>query len=146
VQQVKSPTPINDGFVPGTYLGPDGSQEFITVSGPGVTEGGATEWSIAPGPNYYGCLFPYNATWYDVGLVIKNSPIYARLQKAGIKSTQYFQFGVGSSQCGNDGNWNTNSLLGFYEVGGNSLVVASFTTNDTDKSMPVETRTYKLQP
>ena len=149
VQQVPAPTPINNGFVPGTYVGPDDSSQLITVTGPGVTEAGNTEWSIAPAPGYAGCLYPYSGIWYDVGTAIKNSPIYARLQKAGIKSTQYFQFGQGETQqnypC-DTGNWGTNSLLGFAQTSGSTLEVASFTYNSKDENMPGTTKTYTLQP
>jgi hypothetical protein len=144
-QQVRAPNPIIDGFLAGTYLGPDDSTEFISVTGPGVTLGGATEWAISPGPKYIGCLYPYNATWYDVGTKITNSPIYARLLKAGIKTTQYWQYGVGSSNC-SVGAWGTNSLLGFSQIGGNTFEVTSFTNNGVDQSTPVVTKTYRLQP
>jgi len=144
VQQVASPTPINNGFVPGLYLGPDDATEFITVTGPGVTEGKYTEWSLAPGPGASGCLYPYNAVWYDVGTAIKNSPIYTRMQKAGIKSTQWTQYGVGGGNCQNNPNpWEPNSLLGFSQNGGASLVITSFTQpGGHDQSTPVDTKTY----
>jgi hypothetical protein len=147
MKQTKAATPIINGFVPGVYLGPDDSVEFITVSGPGVTVGGATEWSLAPGPKSEGCLYPSNAVWYDVGTPIKNSPIYTRLQKAGITSTQFAQYGTGAAQDNTScqgSNWATNSLLGFAEVGGDSLVISSFTVNGKDQNTPVETKTYCL--
>jgi hypothetical protein len=143
VQQAKAPTPINNSFVPGIYLGPDDGIEFITVTGPGVTEGGNTGWAINPGPNSGDCLYPSSATWYDVGMAIANNPLYVqRLKPAGITSSQFYQYGTGASNCGG-ADWSTNSLLGFEQVG-TSLVVASFTSNNKDQSTPVDTRTFCL--
>jgi len=141
-----SPIPINNHFKAGNYIGPDDSTEFITVTGPGVTYGGATEWSIAPTAGYFGCLLPYNASWYDVGKDIKSNPLYTRLEKAGIKSTQYYQFGTGSARVngGCQGTyWQTNSLLGFAQTSGTTLVIYTFSANgDQDQNTPLDMKTY----
>ncbi len=140
--QTPSPTPIDDGFEAGNYGQTSGACCQLEVSGPGVAQNGATVWSlsgIAGAP----CVNPNVATWYDVGTGIKNSPIYARLQKAGIKSTEYYQFGVGSG-CGDDNPWAANTLIGFSQTG-NGLAISSFTNNGVDQSSPVATTTYTFQ-
>src|SRR5579863_7872208 len=128
-----------DGFEAGTYQAP-GAGETIAVSGPGVESGGETEWSFAAISE--GCNPQYSAMWY-VGPVT-SSPYYARITAAGVPLTGY-SYGVGGSSC-NFTNWEGGSLLGFYQSGGNQLVIASLSTGGigTDQSEPVATITYCL--
>jgi hypothetical protein len=143
VQQVPAPTPINGDFVPGTYLGPDSSTELISVSGPGVTQGGSTEWSLAPASGAAGCLYPNSATWF-VG-PIKSNPLYARIKKAGIPTGgNILFFGVGGSNC-NVADWQTDSLLGFAETG-KQITIESFTQSGVDHNSSVDQKSYTLQP
>lgn len=83
------PTPITSSFVAGTYDTPEDVNVKIIISGPGVTDGGATEWTLASDG---GEPYPENAMWY-VGPLASN-PLYARIQAAGITSTAY-SYGIG---------------------------------------------------
>ncbi len=138
----KSPSLITAGFKAGAYVGPSNilsGEALVTVSGPGVAPGGATEWSLAASPGASGCTYPGTATWY-VGS-IANSPIEARIKKAGITSTAW-SYGVGGTGC--YGQWEADSLLGFSQIS-NTLQVVSFTNNGTDQSQPAATITYTLK-
>jgi len=141
-QVVPAPEPIVDGFEAGNYSETAGGEAVITVSGPGVAPSGATVWSLTE-HNAVGCINPGSATWYDVGTSIKNNPLYPRLKAAGITSTQFVQFGVGSG-CGLP-YWGTNTLLGFSQTG-NALVVSSYTNSSKDQNTPVATSTFLLIP
>lgn len=140
---VGSQTLIVSNFKAGNYVGPStiySGEMAINVSGPGVTTGGATEWSLASVKGAYACTYPETATWY-VGPLTSN-PLYPRLKAAGITSTAWY-YGVGSSaNCNNS--WGTNALLGFSQIG-NTLTIVSFTYAGVDKSEPVDTVTYTLQ-
>jgi hypothetical protein len=136
-QIVPAPAVLVSNFLAGTYVGPDDPNELIAVSGPGVTTGGATDWSLAPAIG--GCIYPYSVTWY-VGPII-SSPLYARITKAGIPTTgSNLFFGIGSANCGNP-NWLTNSLIGLAQTG-NQLTIESFSNNGVDHNLPVDQRTY----
>lgn len=135
-QTVTFPESIVDGYVAGTYSA-DKVGTFA-VTGPSASlAGGPTVWSLLGSV----CAYPFNGTWYDVGTSIKSNPIYARLQKAGIKSTAYAQFGVSNSvaSCGGP-----NVLTGFSQVN-NTLVIGIYTDkNGVDHSTSVSTQTYTL--
>jgi hypothetical protein len=125
---VTSPQLITSGFKAGKYVGPSAiyaGKMIITVSGPGVAPGGATEWSLAAAPGADGCTYPSTATWYV--WQIANSPLAKRLQNAGITSTA-LSYGIGNAQCNGSGNWRFSSgtLLGLSQAG-NTLTILSFT-------------------
>ncbi len=141
-QYTKSPQVRVDHFKAGTYLGPDDSTELITVSGPGIGQGGSTVWSLGPATGATGCLYPYTATWYVVKK-LSDSPLAARLKAAGITNTN-LSYGIGGANCGNQ-YWETGSLLGFDQTGG-SITISSFTVggnNGTDYNVPKDTKTYQ---
>ncbi len=142
-----APRPIVNGFVAGTYLGPDDKTELITVSGPSVGTDGYTVWTISPGPGSSGCLVPYSATWYDVGSNTAANPLYAnRLKPDGITGPQLLQFGTGKANtCNPNDDWGTNTLLGFSQVG-KTLTISSYTGYTGDSPTVVDQRTYILQP
>ena len=136
---VLAPSPIMSSFKVGRYVGPTtilNGEAIINVAGPGVTAGGATEWSLASGAGAAVCTYPGTATWY-VG-PLASSPLAARLKNAGLTSTAW-SYGVGGTGCYPA--WAANSLLGFSQVG-NTLTIVSFTYNGIDKSEPVDTITY----
>jgi hypothetical protein len=135
---VKSASPIQvDGFEAGTYRAPGGGAA-IAVTGPGVTSGGATEWSLAQSST--ACTFPYSATWY-VGPISSN-PLYARLKKAGITSTAYSYGLLGTASGCGDADWDSGALLGFSQTG-KSLTIVSFSHVGTeDSSVPREQITF----
>jgi hypothetical protein len=138
-----APAVLIANFKAGKYVGPSvilSGQAMITVSGPGVAPGGATEWAIAAATGAAGCTYPSTATWY-VG-PLATSPIVARIQKAGITSTAW-SYGVGGSQCSTGLAWLADSLLGFSQVG-NTITIVSFTHNGTDQAQPVDQITYTL--
>jgi hypothetical protein len=142
-QIAAAPAIIVTAFKAGTYVGPStiyNGESRISVSGPGVTSGGATEWSLAAATGAYSYTYPETATWYDGP--ISSNPLAARLKAAGITSTAW-SYGVGGGSNG-DIYWSTDSLLGFSQIG-NTLTIVSFTNNGVDKSEPVDTITYTLQ-
>jgi hypothetical protein len=137
---VASPTPLVTSFRAGKYAGPGSMSNWLmTVSGPGVTAGGATEWSLAavPGVPYY--TYPASATWY-VGPITSN-PFAARLKAAGITSTAW-SYGIAGSACGCT-QWQTNTLIGVGQTA-NALTIVSFTYSGSDKNEPVDLITYTL--
>jgi hypothetical protein len=150
-QVVPAPTLLSSSFKAGNYIAPStffNGSGLITVNGPGVTDGGATEWSLnaAAGASYL--TYPTSVMWY-VGPIASN-PLAARLSKAGITSTAW-SYGVGSGYTGggNGQYWGTDSLIGVSQIG-NSLTIVSFSTNSfgtvTDHNAPVDQITYTLTP
>jgi hypothetical protein len=137
-QIVAAAKPLISHFLAGSYAGPSTDAEFlITVNGPGVTTGGATEWSLSAATSASSTTYPTSAMWY-VGPLASN-PLYSRIKAAGITSTAY-SYGVGSGY--NSGsNWGTDSLLGFSQTNG-ALTIVSFTHNTVDNSTPVDQITY----
>jgi hypothetical protein len=129
----------------GRYAGPgtvySGSMAVI-ISGPGITDGGATEWSLAAAPDAAGCTYPASASWY-VGPTASN-PLAARLQSAGISSTAW-SYGITSgSQCTINGDsWGPNALTGISQTG-NMITIVSFTKAGKDYPVPVDQITYTL--
>lgn len=136
LQQNPSKKAIIDHFKAGNYIGPSNDSNFlITVSGPGIAPGGATDWSLSVSPGGNDCTTPSEATWW-VGPIMK-SPYWSRIKAAGVPLTNY-SYGLGGSpaDCEN-ADWGYNSLLGFTETSQGSFVITSFTVNDKDQSQPV---------
>ena len=142
-----APALISSSFKAGTYvtgsntLGGTGS---IVVSGPAVTAGGATIWTLTAAPGANGCTYPGNATWY-VG-PLTTSPYATRLQAAGLTSTAFSYGLTGSEFCNggaDSGAWASNGIVGITQVG-NSITVASF-SNGKDFSLPQDQITYTLK-
>ena len=130
-QVTPSPILLTGAFVAGKYAEPDTDKYTLNVAGPGVLDGGITQWT---GVGSCG----YTATWYT-GPIASN-PLAARLKSAGITSTAW-SYGVGNV-CSLFGN--TNSLIGVSQVG-NTLTFVSFTQNG-DLNLPVSQVTYTLAP
>ena len=149
-QVVAAPNLLSSSFMAGTYVGPStaaNGKATVTVSGPGVTDGGATTWSLSAASGSDPCTYPGTATWY-VGPVA-NSPVAARLKTAGITSTAW-SYGVSSSpSCGADPyHWSSGALIGVSQTG-NAITIASFTAyygDVGDSSAPVAQITYTLKP
>jgi hypothetical protein len=144
ITEVPSPTPIIGNFIAGTYTGPGGGvKEVVTLTGPSVVSGGATEWTVATSPSATGCTWPTTGTFY-VGPITGN-PIYARLKKAGITSSVYYYGILGAANdCFPSNAWYQGSIVGFSQVG-SSLNIVSFTNNGTqDQSTPADQITYQL--
>jgi hypothetical protein len=141
---IMAPTPSVSSFQVGTYVGPGtilGGGMKIAVNGPGVTDGGATEWTLAAAANANGCTYPASATWY-VGPIVAN-PLAVRIQNAGITSTAW-SYGLASSQCTiNGASWDANTLIGVSQAG-NSITIVSFTKYGTDYPYYVDQITYTL--
>jgi hypothetical protein len=134
LQQNLSPRAIIDHFKAGNYIaiGHGNPPYLITIAGPSLAPGGATDWSLSVSPGGNGCSVPYNATWW-VGPIMK-SPYWPRIKAAGVP-LQNYSYGVGgTSNC--NGDWNPNSLLGFTQING-VLAITSFTVNGTDQPQPV---------
>ena len=144
---IPAPVVQVSSFMTGNYVGPSnvgGGKALITVSGPGVTSGGATEWSLAAAPGAWGSTYPASATWY-VG-PMTSSPLATRLQAANITSTAWSYGVVGSASWTVDGTWNTNTLIGVSQVG-NTITIVNFTDNNSrDHNVPVDQVTYTLVP
>ncbi len=143
-----SPNLLVSSFQAGKYTGPRSvanGKASVTVSGPGVTPGGATMWSINSNSDSDPCTYPMSATWY-VG-PNDNNALAARLQKVGITSTawSYGVSGAGiASSCGSQFfNWGNGAIIGVSQVG-NTITIASFTKNSFDSASPVDQITYTL--
>lgn len=143
-QITPSPSLITAGFKAGKYVGPstilDGEM-FVNVSGPGVTSGGATEWSLAAASGAADCTYPSTATWY-VGALTSN-PLYSRIKAAGITSTAWSYGVTGAANCYDD--WLTDTLIGVSQ-NGNTITIVSFTNDGTDHNTVQDTVTYTPAP
>ena len=134
-----SPSLDAGNFVAGTYQGSTGGDANLTaLNGPGVTSGGATEWSLSLTSNGVcnDASTLCSATFY-VGPVTSN-PLYNRIKAAKITNTTAYSFGL--SGGGNFGNGN---LLGFAQTG-NSFTVVDFSDTSGDHSTPQNQFTYTL--
>jgi hypothetical protein len=148
-QVTPAPTILTSSFTAGTYVGPSTALAggmIVTVSGPGVTDGGATEWTLSTGSGANNCTTPVSASWY-VGPIASN-PWASRIKAAGITSTA-FSYGIASGPgCGFTGvtgnDWPNGALIGVSQVG-NTLTIASFSSGSTDNSLPVNQITYTLK-
>jgi hypothetical protein len=141
---VAAPVSTTARFVAGPYGGPGGgSNQLITVIGPGVTAGGATMWSVTGTAGATGCTWPSSATFY-VGPLTSN-PEYPRLKKAGITSTAYSYGIMGGQSCGSGGDWWTGgNIVGFSQTA-SALTIVSFTyggSDGTDQATPGDQITY----
>jgi hypothetical protein len=148
-QIVQSPALLTSNFVAGTYLGPItlfNGKGLIAVAGPGVTDAGATNWTLSATTGTDSSLYPVTANWY-VG-PIANNPYAARIQKAGITSTLY-SYGIAECATNCPGNWGFNSnsgiLIGVAQIG-NTISIVSFTNQNTDSSTPLAQLSFTLQP
>jgi len=142
-QIVPSPNLITAGFQAGNYAGPStilNGKALVTISGPGVAPGGATEWSLAASTGAASCTYPATATWY-VGPFATN-PWMARIKAAGISLTQYANYSwgaTGGTSCYSD--WQDNSLIGLSQTNG-TLTILSFTYAGKDYSTARDQITY----
>jgi hypothetical protein len=144
LQTVPSPIPLIRNLLAGTYLGPNSDGDFrITVAGPGVTSGGATEWSSAASSGASQFTYPASATWYAFGGAMSANPLAARLKAVGMTTVYGFEsWGVTGDQPNTpNGNWNANPLIGVSRTG-NAITFMSFTSNGVDQSQPVDQITY----
>ena len=144
VAVVAAPTPQISSFKAGNYIGPGGGKEqLLTLSGPGVTTGGATEWSLSTTAGATACTNPTTATFY-VGPLTSN-PLYSRLKAAGITSTAYFYGIMGDQTCNPPGGgywWGDGAIIGVSQTG-NTLNIVSFSgTGPTDQGTPGAQITY----
>jgi hypothetical protein len=145
-----SASPLVSNFQTGTYVAPGTLNFTDRLTGPGVEAGGNTAWTFAAnGGTNESCAYPYSATWYT-GPIASN-PIAARIQQAGITSSDYsygFTGPVGglcytaSYYFGFSGN--VPALIGASQVG-NSLTLVSFTDSaGKDHSLPVAQITFSF--
>jgi hypothetical protein len=148
-QILPSATLLTGNFKAGTYVGPSSvanGKAIITVGGPGVSDGGATAWSLSAAAGADSCTFPPSATWY-VG-PISNSPLQARLKSQGITSTAW-SYGVSGQACTGFPNytyWAAGTLIGVSQTG-NAVTIASFSKyGNLDYSAPVDQVTFTLVP
>lgn len=145
-QITQSFTPLASNFVAGNYAGPsniNSGNNLVTVSGPGVTSGGATEWSLAASAGGSSETYPPSATWW-VG-PIASSPIASRLQSAGITSTAYSYGTTGSTAPDSPAYWYANTLVGVSQIG-NTITLVSFSENgNLDRNVPYDQITYTLK-
>jgi hypothetical protein len=152
-QVAAAPSAITSGFRAGTYVGPSSilsGKAVVSVAGPGVTDGGYTVWTLTTGSGADGATYPSSATWY-VGPVA-NTPLAARIAKAGITSTM-LSYGVASSQANNNtaptgyAYWACpTTLIGVTQVN-NTITFSSFSDNGcSDYATPKSQITYSLAP
>jgi hypothetical protein len=154
-QAIPAPTILTSGIKAGTYVGPPtilSGNMLVAVTGPGVTDGGATQWTLSTTGAADPCTYPTSATWY-VG-PISSSPYAARLQAAGITSTAW-SYGIANSNAYDTcqskipgiqyAYWVSGNLIGVSQVG-NTLTIASFTSEgNADKNVPLDQITYTLK-
>lgn len=125
-------TPLGpaNGFKAGNYVGPGGGKvQLLTLSNPGQTGSGATEWTLTTTAGATGCTYPTTATFY-VGTLTSN-PLYARLKAAGITSTAYSYGVMGNQTCGAGPWWSNDAIIGVSQTG-NNLNILSFSYEGTD--------------
>jgi hypothetical protein len=146
---VPSATLLTGNFKAGTYVGPStkfNAKGFITVSGPGVSDGGTTTWSMSAASSADPSTNPSSATWY-VG-PIANNPQVDRLKRAGgagITSTAW-SYGVASGLSSDSLHWAPGTLIGVSQTG-NAITFASFSFNGTgDYAGPQDQVTFTLVP
>ncbi len=142
-----APTILASSFKAGRYVGPStiaNGRAFITVAGPGVSDGGATQWSLSTTTGSDPGTYPRTATWY-VGPIASN-PYAARLKNAGVTSTAW-SYGVSNSPC-RENTFCTNSLIGVSQIG-NTITIVSFSGGSNgalDYVTPTDQITYTLAP
>ena len=139
-----APTLLTAGFKAGKYVGPTtilGGKAIINVTGPGVTDGGATMWSVSTPTGADPNTYPGSATWY-VG-PLANNPNASRIMKAGITSTA-LSYGIGGNPNTSGYNWAPGNLIGVSQTG-NTITFFSF-SNRGDSSIPLDQITYTLSP
>jgi hypothetical protein len=149
VQSPPSPVLITGNFVPGTYLGPPNlfnGKGLITVSGPSVSTGGSTAWSLAAAPGADPTLYFTSANWY-VGQ-ISNNPFAVRLNAAKITSTAY-SYGIASTIPGTPDPWTSigGTLIGAVQTDAMTLSISCLSYGGaSDQASPYATITFKKQP
>jgi hypothetical protein len=150
-QIVAAPTLITSGFKAGRYVAPStllGGKAAIVVAGPGVTDGGATQWTLSAASGADACTFPLTAAWY-VGPIASN-PLADRLKAGGITSTAR-SYGIFSGpNCTVTGfvsnAWYPGTLIGVIQVE-NTLTIFSYSRGGSiDYSAPQDQITYTLAP
>jgi len=144
-QIVPSPVPFIGNFVAGDYKGPSVDVNYlITVTGPGVTSGGATNWALATSAGATCNTLPNVANWYVFNGPMAKNPLYSRLHAAGITPQIYgmYMWGTTGEQiCNTISPWFSGSLIGLAQDA-SGLVIASFTEAGLDKSLPVSSILY----
>jgi hypothetical protein len=141
-----SPTLLTSGFKAGTYVGPStvaGGNAKITVSGPGVTDGGATMWSLTVASGGSSSTYPSSAIWYTGA--IANNPNSARISQAGITSTA-FSYGTSGALGPNNCPWWFNGALIGASQTGNTLTLVTYSGCSGDSATPADQITYTLVP
>jgi hypothetical protein len=146
LQQTQVTLPFVSSFRAGTYCASPNignGKACITVSGPGETSGGTTEWSLTAASGSWADTYPESSTWY-VG-PLASSPLASRLAAAKITSTDYSYGTVGAQNWVINGTWYYDTLIGLSQIG-NTLNILSFTNYYTglDQNTPVDQITYTL--
>ena len=146
---IASPNLITANFKAGKYVGPTtvlNDQAIVNITGPGISSGGATQWSLTAAAGANGYTYPCSATWY-VGPITSN-PLYQRLLAAKIpaQTLAAYSFGViGSSACPvYSYDWYHDGLIGVIQTG-NTLTMVSFTYGTADEAKALDQITYTLQ-
>lgn len=142
---------LTSNFKAGTYVGAStilSGKTMIALSGPGIADGGATQWSLNAASGADPCTTPVSATWYDGP--IATSPYAARINAAKITSTSW-SYGIGGANGCNanipslvPNSWASGSLLGFTQ-NANTLTIATFTRLGSDSNSPIDQITFTLQ-
>jgi hypothetical protein len=142
---------LTSNFKAGTYAASStifNGKNIVVVSGPGVTAGGATQWSLTAGPGADPCTTPVAATWYEGP--IANNPYATQINSFKITSTamSYGIGGGGANTCPSSTPgikyqyWANGSLLGFSQ-NGNSLTIVTF--DSSNNNVPLDTIVLTLQ-
>jgi hypothetical protein len=147
-QIAASASTLTGNFTAGIYVGPAtlfNGKGLISVTGPSVSDSGATLWSLAAAAGTDPSLYFTSANWW-VG-PIANNPYSTRIQKANITSTAY-AYGIETSTASAPDPWysGTNgNLIGVTQTG-NVISIATFSTNGGgDQSTPYAIVSFTLQ-
>lgn len=137
-QVAPAPALLTSSLKAGNYVGPPtylSGKGLITLTGPGVTDGGATVWTISASQGADNGTTPNSASVY-VG-PIQSNPYASRITAAGITSTVW-NYGIANGY-----GYYKNSLVGVSQVG-NTLTIANFSAYNGDAKTPVDQITYTI--
>lgn len=147
-QTAPSPTLLMGNFTAGTYVGPPNlfnGKGLITVSGPAVSSGGATLWSLTAAAGTDPGIYFTSANWW-VG-PIANNPYATRINAAKLTSTAY-AYGIATTGSAPLpwASGGVGTLIGATQTSASTLTIACFSYNGSeDQSVPYATITFTLQ-
>lgn len=148
-QTVASASLLTGNFSAGTYVGPPNlfnGKGLMTVSGPAVSSGGATLWSLTAATGTDPTFYFTSANWW-VGPTA-NNPYATRINAAKLTSTAY-AYGIATTLGNAPYPWysgTSGTLIGVTQTAANTLTMACFSYGGVeDQNVPYATLTFTLQ-